>query len=131
MKISLALGKTRSISRETAMSCLTANLALPGSGSLAAGRRSGYAELLLGFVGVVLTVLFGTRFLIWFAQNWNLLHNQDADPVTVFSSMWMGGRWAFLGILIFLIAVLWSLLTSLQILRSARIPPRLVPPRLG
>lgn len=113
------------------MSCLTANLALPGSGSLAAGRRSGYAELLLGFVGVVLTVLFGTRFLIWFAQNWNLLHNQDADPVTVFSSMWMGGRWAFLGILIFLIAVLWSLLTSLQILRSARIPPRLVPPRLG
>ena len=131
MKISLALGKTRALSRQTALSCLTANLALPGSGSLAAGRRSGYAELLFAFIGVVLTVVFGIRFLLWFAQNWNSLHNQDADPVAMFSDMWMAGRWAFLGILIFLIAVLWSLMTSLQILRSARIPPRLVPPRLG
>jgi len=48
----------------------------------------------------------------------------------MFSDMWVAGRWAFLGILIFLIAILWSLMTSLQILRSARIPPRLVPPRL-
>ena len=70
MKISLALGKTRSLSRETALSCLTANLAMPGTGSLAAGRRSGYIELLLSFIGVVLTLVFGTRFLIWFAKNW-------------------------------------------------------------
>jgi hypothetical protein len=126
----LALGKTRSLSRETALSCLTANLAMPGSGSLAAGRRSGYFELLLAFIGVVLTLVFGTRFLIWFAQNWNSLHNQDADPFATFSGMWVPGRWAFLGIFIFLIAILWSLISSLQILRSARKPPRLVPPRL-
>jgi hypothetical protein len=130
MKISLALGKTRSLSREMALSCLTANLAMPGAGSLAAGRPSGYFELLLAFIGVVLTVVFGTRFLIWFAQNWNSLYGQDADPVAMFSNMWMAGRWAFLGIFIFLIAILWSLITSLQILRSARKPPRLVPPRL-
>jgi hypothetical protein len=131
MKISLALGKTPVLSRETALSCLTANLALPGSGSLAAGRRSGYLELLLASIGVVLTLVFGTRFLIWFAQNWNSLHNQDDDPLAVFSGMWMAGRWAFLGIFIFLIALCWSLLTSLQILRSARKPPRLAPPPLA
>jgi len=130
MKISLALGKTRSLSRETALSCLTANLAMPGSGSLAAGRRSGYFELLLSVIGVVLTLVFGTRFLIWFAQNWSSLHSQDADPFATFSGMWVAGRWAFLGIFIFLIAILWSLITSLEILRSARKPPRLVPPRL-
>jgi hypothetical protein len=130
MKISLALGKTRSLSRETALSCLTANLAMPGTGSLAAGRRSGYCELLLSFIGVVLTLVFGTRFLIWFARNWNSLYSQDADPIATFSGMWMAGRWAFLGIFIFLIAILWSLITSLQILRSARKPPRLAPPQL-
>jgi hypothetical protein len=131
MKISLALGKTRNISRETALSCLTANLAMPGTGSLAAGRRSGYIELLLSFIGVVLTLVFGTRFLIWFAKNWGSLHNQDADPFATFSGTWVAGRWAFLGIFIFLIAILWSLVTSMQILRSARKPPRLVPPRLN
>jgi hypothetical protein len=130
-KISLALGKTRVLSRETALSCLTANLALPGSGSLAAGRRSGYLELLLASIGVVLTLVFGVRFVLWFAQNWNSLHNQDADPISTFSSMWMAGRWAFLGIFIFLVATCWSLLTSLQILRSARKPPILAPPPLA
>jgi len=131
MKISLALGKTRGLSRETALSCLTANLAMPGSGSLAAGRRSGYLELLLAFIGVALTLVFGTRFLIWFAKNWNSMQNQDADPFETFRGMWMAGRWAFLGIFIFLIALLWSLLTSLQILRSARRPPRMAPPPLA
>ena len=131
MKISLALGKTRGLSRETALSCLTANLAMPGTGSLAAGRRSGYIELLLAFIGVALTLVFGVRFLIWFAQNWGSLHNQDADPFAMFSGMWMAGRWAFLGIFIFLIAICWSLLTSLQILRYARKPPRLAPPPLA
>lgn len=130
MKISLALGKTRSLSRETALSCLTANLALPGSGSLVAGRRSGYFELLLAFIGTALTLVFVIRFLIWFGQNWNSLHHQDADPFTTFRDMWMAGRWAFLGIFIFLLAIGWSLLTSLQILRSARKPPRLAPPPL-
>jgi hypothetical protein len=131
MKISLALGKKRNLSRETALSCLTANLAMPGSGSLAAGRLSGYFELLFAFIGVVLTPVFGTRFLIWFAQNWNSLHSQDPDPVAMFSDMWTAGRWAFLGILIFVIAILWSLVTSLQILRAARKPPRLTPPLLS
>ena len=74
---------------------------MPGTGSLAAGRRSGYVELLLAFIGVALTLVFGTRFLIWFAQNWNSLHSQDADPLATFSDMWMAGRWAFLGIFIF------------------------------
>jgi hypothetical protein len=130
MKISLALGKARSLSRETAWTCFTANLALPGSGSLAAGRRSGYLELFLALVGAVLTTIFGVRFLIWYLQHWRTLNGPDADPIETFRDIWLASRWALVGILFFLVAIGWSFLTSMQILRSARKPPRLVPPRL-
>ena len=49
---------------------------------------------------------------------------------TEFSSKMIGAGLTMF-YLIFLIAILWSLMTSLQVLRSARKPPRLVPPRLG
>ncbi len=130
MKISLALGKTQIVSRETALACLTANLALPGSGSLAAGRRSGYLELLLAFLGVGLTMVFGVRFGIWIWQNWDALQSPDADPFTTLWHMWMAGRWAAVGILVFLFSVGCSLWTSLQILKSTRKPPPLAPEHL-
>ena len=52
MKISLALGPRRPLSRQTAWGCLTTNLALPGAGSLVAGRVSGYPQLALGVGGM-------------------------------------------------------------------------------
>jgi hypothetical protein len=125
MKISLALGRTQAVSRETALACLTANLALPGSGSLAAGRRSGYLELLLAFVGVGLTLVFGVRFAIWMLTNWDALHSLDADPGKTLLEMWLAGRGTLLGFLVFLIAVGCSFLSSLRILKSARKPPPL------
>ena len=52
MKISLALGQRKPLDRTTAWGCLTANLAVPGCGSLVAGRVSGYFQLLLAPVTV-------------------------------------------------------------------------------
>src|SRR5437867_2806592 len=131
MKISLALGPRRPLSRQTALGCLTANLALPGSGSLVAGRVSGYAQLALAAGGLILTVLFGIRFIYWYAAHWSHFSGPQADPFGVLPEMWRVVRWALFGMGIFFIGLLWALATSLQIVRSAKnaesakVPPRL------
>ena len=51
-KISLALGQRQALSRQTAWGCFTTNLALPGFGSLVAGRISGYFQVALAMVGL-------------------------------------------------------------------------------
>ncbi len=120
MKISLALGPRRPLSRQTAWGCLTTNLALPGAGSLVAGRVSGYPQLALGVGGMVLTMVFGLRFIGWFVANWARLHDPDVDPMTSLSEMWLVLRWAVLGLGIFFAGWLWALVTSLLIVLSAR-----------
>ena len=131
MKISLALGKRQPLSRQTAWGCFTANLALPGSGSLLAGRVTGYAQLLLAVGGLALTFIFGARFLAWYLANWSRLQGPQADPVEVMSEVWKAARGPFLCIGVFALGWLWALATGWQILRSARetesanIPPRL------
>lgn len=131
MKISLALGPRQKLSRQTAWGCLTTNLAVPGSGSLAGGRRAGYFQLALTAVGFGLTILFGLPFIYWCLAHWERIYGPKRDVVAVFSETWHLLRWALLGIAIFLFAWIWALLTSLQLLRSARsaesgaVPPRL------
>jgi len=127
MKISLALGERHPLSRQTAWGCLTANMALPGSGSLVAGRISGYVQLLLAIVGTIVTVLFGVRSLIWMLSNWSRLHDPASDPFAAYAEMWSVLRWAFLGIAIFAWGWLWALASSYGIVRSAKndAPPRL------
>src|SRR6266478_1303859 len=102
MKISLALGPRHPLSRQTAWGCLTTNLALPGSGSLVAGRRSGYAQLALAVSGMVLTLIFGLRFLAWFVANWSRFHQPDTDPFAALGEMWHVLRWPVVGIGVFL-----------------------------
>ena len=130
MKISLVLKSPGPLSREAALTCLTANLALPGAGSLAAGRRSGYGELVLCFIGTVLTLVFGVRAVVWYFSNWEKIRSPEADPVYLLQQMWLNFRWALLGIAIFGVAWLWSLQTSLSILRFASRPRSAVPPPL-
>ncbi len=129
MKISLALGQRRDISRQTALGCLTTNLALPGFGSLVAGRVSGYAQAALSVGGTILTTVFGVRCVVWYISNWSRLHAPQADPFAVLGQMWLAMRWAVLGIGIFAVAWLWALGTSLAILRDAK-KPSPAPPRL-
>ena len=120
MKVSLALGSREPLSRQTAWGCFTGNLALPGSGSLIAGRRSGYVQLALAAISLVLTLFFGVRAILWFLANWSRLNAPSADPFESLKEMWHVLKWAVLGIGLFLVAWLWALATSLWILRGAR-----------
>ena len=120
MRISLARGPREPLSRETAWGCLTSNLALPGTGSLLAGRVSGYGQLLLTLIGFTMSFIFGVRFLLWQFSNWTRLHSAEADPYEALLESWPHLRWALLGLGIFIISFLWALITSLGILASAR-----------
>ena len=119
MKISLALGPRQPLSRQTAWGCLTSNLALPGIGSLVAGRPSGYPQAALAFLGMFLTIGFGGRFIVWFFANWSRLHQPEND-LAVLADMWRAVRWSLFGMATFLLGWLWALATSLQILHSAK-----------
>src|ERR1041385_5349910 len=112
MKISLALGQRQALSRQTAWGCLTTNLALPGFGSLAAGRRVGYLQVALMITGMALTMILGVRFVLWTLTNWSRLHDPMADQVAALGEMWLAVRWALLGIGIFGLGWLWALATS-------------------
>jgi len=104
---------------------------MPGFGSLLAGRRCGYAQAFLSIGGLALSVVFGVRFLVWSVANWSRLRDPEGDPFDSLLRMWSMGKWAFLGCAIFLLALLWALATSLQIVRSAKEGgPGNVPPRL-
>jgi hypothetical protein len=131
MKVSLALAPRRSLSRQTAWGCLTTNVALPGFGSLMAGRRSGYPQAALGLGGLVLTLLFTVRFAYWYFTAGNRLQNDGTDPVEALLELWRAARWPLLGIGVFLLGWLWALATSCQLLHAAKeAEPKDVPPRL-
>src|ERR1041385_9071844 len=88
MKISLALGPRRPLSRQTAWGCLTTNLAMPGFGSLVAGRISGYPQVFLGIAGMILTTIFGVRALLWMLANWSRMHDPATDQFAAFGDLW-------------------------------------------
>ena len=119
MRISLALGPRRALSRQTAWGCLTSNLALPGSGSVVAGHPVGYAQLALSLGGFAVSAVFGVRFIAWQLANWSRFHGPQADPVADLAEIWQHLKWALLGMAIVFFAFLWALMTSLAILRSA------------
>jgi len=131
MKISLALGPRRPLSRQTAWGCFTTNLAMPGFGSLVAGRIAGYPQAVLMMVGLVVSLLGVARAFTWYAANASHLSDPQADPITNLTAMWLAMRWAVLGRALFGLGWLWALITSLDILREAKrseaggIPPRL------
>lgn len=131
MKISLALGPRRPLSQQTAWGCLTTNLAMPGAGSLVAGRVSGYGQLALAIGGTAVSTVFGVRFIWWFISNWSRLHNPDADPGATLGEMCVALKWPVLGLGLFFVGWLWALGTSVLIVSAARkaesanVPPRL------
>ena len=132
MKISLALGPRRPLSRQTAWGCFTSNLALPGSGSLLAGRISGYAQLALAIGGMLLSTLFGVRYILWHLANWSRFYDPQTDQAALLAEMWLSLRWALLGIAVFALGWLWALMTGLQLVQAAKkSDSTLVPPRLG
>lgn len=132
MRISLALGPRQPLSRQTAWGCFTTNLAMPGFGSLMAGRFSGYPQAVLALGGLGMSVVFGARFVYWCLSNWTRLHGEQADPFGGITELLLAGRWAFMGIALFGAGWLWALATSSLILRAAKeADAPHVPPRLG
>ena len=110
------------VSRTTARNCVLINqLATPGLGSLMAGRRlAGAGQLLLALAGFALLMGWFLRTTI--ASYQELVHGAEQK-----SAAWLGEA----GALIFAVAWFWSLITSFQILGSARQDePTDVPPRL-
>lgn len=109
--------------RASARACTLTNLlVLPGLGSLVAGRRVGWAQLVLALAGVG---LFGYGL-------WRLLRDWLASEGPVFEfTRGLGALLAGLGLS--LAAWVWALVTSLQVHRAARegesAPAAAAPPR--
>ena len=98
MKISLALGQQRPLDRATAWACLTTNVLAPGSGSLVAGKKIGYAQLALAFSGLGVTIFFGIKFFTWYTKNFSRLQQTD-DPFAALGEVFgQLLRWPGLGL---------------------------------
>jgi hypothetical protein len=120
MKFTLRLGDGRHLTRENAWACCTTNFAFPGSGSLLAGRRVGYLQLILTLTGFTLTTWFGLKFTVWGIRHLSELLQPTGDPLENLLALWHECRWALAGLGIFGVAWIWALLTSMGILRAAR-----------
>jgi hypothetical protein len=119
MKLNLTLGKPRPLNRAEAWGCVTANLAVPGSGSLAAGRAVGYFQMALTLIGFIMTVVCGAGFFHWYFANAKQLNQlQQDDPVGALLALWHGARWAMAGFAIFIFALAWAAITSFQIFQA-------------
>jgi hypothetical protein len=85
----------------------------------------------LAIGGMMLTVVFGARFIYWYVANWSRFHGPDSDPAASLGEMWQFLKWPLVGFGLFAAGWLWALATSLQIVSSARsaesssVPPRL------
>lgn len=120
MKTSSAAASNPTI-REVAQGCFTANLMVPGMGSLVAGRKIGYAQLVICLTGLALSLIFGIRFIFWSLAHWSELHDPNAgDPIAALHALLRQACWPLLGILLFAVAWLWALLTSYFLLAAAK-----------
>ena len=115
--------------RSEAWDCFMANLALPGAGSLAAGKAIGYYQLVVTATGLLVSLVSGCQLLIWTSRNWAVINNPGADPFATLATVWREIRWPLAGLGIFAIALLWGAITGLQILSAhpkTPVPPRIV-----
>lgn len=111
------------LNQATARNCFLVNqFATPGLGSLMGGRiAAGIGQLLLAFLGAGLVIYWVFK---TFAEEFNL-----PDMETPISY----AKWGLSGALFFIASWLWSLLTSISMMRQAKEqepgnPPRPTPP---
>jgi hypothetical protein len=129
VKLTLASRAKGPANRTEAWACLTANLALPGSGSLAAGKSVGYCQLALALAGFILSVATGIHLLEWMLANWTKMNQSTGDPLETLLTIWHEIKWPLAGLGIFVVALIWSVMTSMQLLSAH--PKTPVPPRIG
>ncbi len=109
-------------SLQKAQGCLASNLALPGLGSLAGGRKIGVIQLVVCLSSFALTLGGGVHFILWMLAHWAEFHgaNVDPDPFPRLQALWQEGRWPFLGIALFIFSWVWALFTGWSLLAAAR-----------
>lgn len=128
MKLVLASRAKGPTNRKEAWACAMSNLALPGSGSLAAGKSIGYYQLGLAAAGFIIILLTGIHLLEWTMTNGTKLNQTPEDSLENFSALLRELRGPVLGLGIAVTAILWAGVTSLQILAAH--PKNPVPPRI-
>jgi hypothetical protein len=126
MKYSLTLRNRRALNRSEAKACLAANLALPGAGSLAAGRAIGYVQMAVAFAGLIISLLTGIPMIEWSLANWARTSDPMSDSGEFLLELWTHVRWPIAGIGLFVIGIIWAGATGLQLLAQA--PREGVPP---
>ncbi len=129
MKYSLTLRPRRALTRSEARACLAANLALPGAGSLAAGRAVGYAQMAVAFAGLIVSLLTGIPMIEWALSNWTRMTDPQSEPTGLLLEVWQHAHWPLAGIGLFVIGILWAAATGVQLLAQA--PSDGVPPRIN
>ncbi len=130
MKFSLTLSARRSLTRAEAKGCLAANLALPGAGSLAAGRAVGYFQMALAFGGTIVTVVSGLPMIQWCLANFARLQDPGADPLGPLMELWSHARWPLAGIFLFGFSAVWAGFTGWRLVAESSeegVPPRIEP----
>jgi hypothetical protein len=129
MKGSLKLRPKRVLNRKEAWACFSANLALPGSGSLAAGYTVGYAQLAAAILTMILSLVTAVPMIQWAATG-GMAASQSplGDPFEQLSETWRHVRWPLASMGLFAGSILWATMTSLAILAKA--PKEGVPPRI-
>jgi hypothetical protein len=129
MKGLLKLRSRRVLTRKEAWACFSANLALAGSGSLAAGRAVGYAQLAAVFLAMILTFVSAIPMFQWAASG-GLAASQSSsgDGFQPLLDLWPHVQWPLASIGLYVLCVLWAMATSLSILAAS--PKESVPPRI-
>jgi hypothetical protein len=122
----LTLARRGPADRSEAWACVSANLAFPGAGSLAAGRAIGYGQLALTFIGFMVTTVAGAKLATWMLKNYASISAGTMDPYEQLLTLWREARWPLVGLVLFGISWVWSCITNMQIL--AEHPKNPVPP---
>jgi hypothetical protein len=129
MKGSLKLRPRRVLSRAQAWACFSANLALPGSGSLAAGYAIGYAQMAAAFLAMILSIVASIPMFQWILSGRAMSQTTMDDPFENLVQLWLHARWPMACLGLFVMSLLWATMTSLTILAHA--PKDGAPPRIG
>jgi hypothetical protein len=108
--------------QQRAKGYLAANLAVPGLGSLAAGRKVGLWQLGIYLAGFAITLGFGTRLILWYLAHWSEFHSLDPrmDPLQPLRDLFYQARWPVLGSVMFAVSWFWALLTSRSLLAEEK-----------
>jgi len=120
MKGSLKLQPRRALNHSEAWACFIANLALPGSGSLVAGRVAGYFQLAAAFLALIFSMVTTIPMSQWVMSGGaSAAQSSTGDPLQQMSDLWRHARWPLVGIGLYAVIILWAMTTSLAILAGA------------